>query len=101
MKEKISYLDETLKRLPIIVLGLSCAWYVITKLNNIENKVEKIELLSFKDKEAIYNDIQNIQTFAANNSNRTNELEKNVIRLMAIMPNRTEVPKIKEDENNN
>jgi hypothetical protein len=98
MKEKISYLDETLKRLPIIVLGLSCAWYVITKLNNIENKVEKIELLSFKDKEAIYNDIQNIQTFAANNSNRTNELEKNVIRLMATVPNtRLKI----EDEDNN
>jgi hypothetical protein len=87
MKEKISYLDETLKRLPIIALGLSCAWYGITKLNSIEQKIEKIELLSFKDKEAIDEKIQNIQTFAANNSNRTNELEKNVIRLMATVPN--------------
>jgi hypothetical protein len=98
MKEKISYLDETLKRLPIIALGLSCAWYGITKLNSIEQKIEKIELLSFKDKEAIDEKIESIQLFAANNSNRTNELEKNVIRLMAIMPNRTEVPKIKENE---
>jgi hypothetical protein len=98
MKEKISYLDETLKRLPIIALGLSCAWYGITKLNSIEQKIEKIELLSFKDKEAIDEKIESIQLFAANNSNRTNELEKNVIRLMATVPNtRLKI----EDEDNN
>jgi hypothetical protein len=98
---KISYLDETLKRLPLIVIGCSGLWYGINKLNTIEAKIEKIELLSFKDKESIDSKIESIQLFAANNSNKTNELEKNVIRLMAIMPNRTEIPKIKENEDNN
>ena len=101
MKDKISYLDETLKRLPIIALGLSCAWYGISKLNSIETKIEKIELLSFKDKEAIDEKIESMQIFATNTSNRTTEIEKDLIRLLAIMPNRAEIPKITENEDNN
>jgi len=96
---KISYLDETLKRMPLIVLGLSGLWYGINKLNTIEAKIEKIELLSFKDKESIDSKIESIQLFVANNSNRTTEIEKDLIRLMAIIPNKTEIPKIKENEN--
>ena len=95
---KISYLDETLKRLPLIVLGLSGLWYGINKLNTIEAKIEKIELLSFKDKEAIDSKIESIQLFAANNSNRTTEIEKDLIRLMAIVPN-TKL-EIKNEDNN-
>ena len=45
MASKISYLDETLKRLPLIVICCSGLWYGITKLNSIETKIEKIELL--------------------------------------------------------
>ena len=98
---KISYLDETLKRLPIILVGCSGLWYGITKLNNIENKIEKIELLSFKDKEVIDSKISDVQLLTQTNSNRTTEIEKDVIRLMAIMPNRVEAPKLKEHEDNN
>lgn len=84
---KISYLDETLKRLPIILVGCSGLWYGITKLNSIESKVEKIELLSFKDKEAIDLKLNDVQLLTQNNSNRTTEIEKDIIRLMAIVPN--------------
>lgn len=95
---KINYLDETLKRLPLILVCCSGLWYCITKLNSIEKKIEKIELLSFKDKESIDSKVNEVQILTQNNSNRTTEIEKDIIRLMAIMPNRTEVPKIKENE---
>ena len=101
MASKISYLDETLKRLPLILLCASGIWYGITKLNSIETKIEKIELLSFKDKESIDSKVNEVQILTQNNSNRTTEIEKDIIRLMAILPNRAEVPKLKEHENNN
>ena len=88
---KISYLDETLKRLPIILVGCSGLWYGITKLNDIESKIEKIELLSFKDKEVIDSKISDIQLLTQTNSNRTTEIEKDVIRLMAILPNKIDI----------
>ena len=47
MASKISYLDETLKRLPLILLCASGLWYGVTKLNTIENKVDKIEFNIF------------------------------------------------------
>lgn len=97
---KKTYLDETLKRLPLIILCCSGLWYVITKLNSIETKIEKIELLSFKDKEAIDNKLNDVQLLTQNNSNRTTEIEKDIIRLMAILPNRAEIPKVKEHEDN-
>lgn len=100
MTAKISYLDETLKRLPLILLCGSGLWYNITKLNSIETKIENIELLSFKDKESIDSKVNEVQILTQNNSNRTTEIEKDIIRLMAILPNRAEVPKLKEHENN-
>ena len=97
---RISYLDETLKRLPLILVCGSGLWYGITKLNSIESKIEKIELLSFKDKEAIDSKLNDVQLLTKNTSNRTTEIEKDIIRLMAILPNRAEVPKLKEHEDN-
>ena len=95
---RISYLDETLKRLPLILVCGSGLWYGITKLNSIESKIEKIELLSFNDKEAIDSKLNDVQLLTKNTSNRTTEIEKDMIRLMAILPNRAEVPKLKEHE---
>ena len=95
-----SYLDETLKRMPLIVICLTGLWYGITKLNSIETKIEKIELLSFKDKESIDSKVNEVKILTQNNSNRTTEIEKDIIRLMAILPNRAEVPKLKEHEDN-
>ena len=100
MASKISYLDETLKRLPLILLCGSGLWYGITKLNTIETKIEKIELLSFKDKEIIDSKVNEVTLITQYNSNRTTEIEKDIIRLMAILPNRAEVPKLKEHEDN-
>ena len=97
---RISYLDETLKRLPLILVCGSGLWYGITKLNTIETKIEKIELLSFKDKESIDSKVNEVTLITQNNSNRTTEIEKDIIRLMAILPNRAEVPKLKEHEDN-
>ena len=98
MAVKVAYWEETLKRLPLILLCGSGLWYGITKLNSIESKIEKIELLSFKDKEAIDSKLNDVQLLTQNNSNRTTEIEKDVIRLLAIVP--TFKLKI-EDENNN
>lgn len=98
MATKIAYWEETLKRLPLIVLCGSGIWYGITKLNSIESKIEKIELMSFKDKEVLTNDVNEVKLLTQNNSNRTTEIEKDIIRLLAIMPNRTEVPKFKEEK---
>jgi hypothetical protein len=95
MASKISYLDETLKRLPLILLCSSGLWYGITKLNSIETKIEKIELLSFKDKESIDSKLNDVQVLTQNNSNRTTEIEKDIIRLMAILPNQTEIKRRK------
>ncbi|MBK6836705.1 MAG: hypothetical protein IPG89_21580 [Bacteroidetes bacterium] len=92
---KVNYLDETLKRLPLIVLCGSGLWYGITKLNTIETKIEKIELLSFKDKESIDSKFNEVQILTQNNSNRTTEIEKDIIRLMAILPNQTEIKRRK------
>lgn len=94
---KISYLDETLKRLPLILLCGSGIWYGITKLNTIENKIEKIELLSYKDKEVITEKFADIDLVTQNNSNRATEIEKDIIRLFAILPNRTELKSKHED----
>ncbi len=95
MASKISYLDETLKRLPLILLCSSGLWYGITKLNSIETKIEKIELLSFKDKEIIDSKVNEVTLITQNNSNRTTEIEKDIIRLMAILPNQTEIKRRK------
>lgn len=95
MAAKISYLDETLKRLPLILLCSSGLWYGITKLNSIETKIEKIELLSFKDKESIDSKLNDVSFLTQNNSNRTTEIEKDIIRLMAILPNQTEIKRRK------
>lgn len=95
MASKISYLDETLKRLPLIVICCSGLWYGITKLNTIENKVDKIELMSFKDKETHDSKLNEVQIITQNNSNRTTEIEKDIIRLMAILPNQTEIKRRK------
>ena len=92
---KKSYLDETLKRMPLIVICLTGLWYNITKLNSIETKIEKIELLSFKDKESIDGKLNEVQFLTQNNSNRTTEIEKDIIRLMAILPNQTEIKRRK------
>jgi hypothetical protein len=56
--------------------------------------------LSFKDKESIDSKVNEVQILTQNNSNRTTEIEKDIIRLMAILPNRAEVPKLKEHEDN-
>jgi hypothetical protein len=95
MASKISYLDETLKRLPLILVCLSGLWYGITKLNSIESKIEKIELMSFKDKETHVSKLNEVQIITQNNSNRTTEIEKDIIRLMAILPNQTEIKRRK------
>mgnify|MGYP003436355195 CR=1 FL=1 len=95
MASKISYLDETLKRLPLILLCGSGLWYGITKLNTIETKIEKIELLSFKEKESIDSKVNEVKILTQNNSNRTTEIEKDIIRLMAILPNQTEIKRRK------
>lgn len=92
---KKSYLDETLKRMPLIVICLTGLWYNITKLNSIETKIEKIELLSFKDKESIDSKLNEVSFLTQNNSNRTTEIEKDIIRLMAILPNQTEIKRRK------
>lgn len=86
MANKISYLDETLKRLPLILLCGSGLWYGITKLNTIEGKIEKIELLSFKDKEVIDSKLEDVNLLTQTNSNRTTELEKDMIKVFAILP---------------
>ena len=44
--------------------------------------------------------LNDVQFLTQNNSNRTTEIEKDIIRLMAILPNRAEVPKLKEHEDN-
>lgn len=94
-----NYLDETLKRLPLIVMCGSGIWYGVTKLNSIESKVDKLEMLSFKDKEVIDAKLEDVMLTARTNSNRTTEIEKDIIRLFAILPNRIESPKLKENEN--
>jgi len=101
MKEKISYLDETLKRLPIILLFGSIGWYGLNMLFEIKADVKEMKMLTFKDKESIDSRMAAVTLQVQNYANRTTEIEKDVIRLLAILPNRAEVPKLKEDENNN
>ncbi len=90
MASKISYLDETLKRLPIIGMIAAGAWWGISKLNVIESKIEKIELLSFKDKEIITGQIVEIQKVAAEANNKNNEQDKMLFRYAAILPTKKE-----------
>jgi len=96
---KISYLDETLKRLPIILLFGSIGWYGLNMLFEIKADVKEMKMITFKDKEAIDSRMEAVSLQVQNYANRTTEIEKDVIRLLAILPNRAEVPKIKEDEN--
>jgi Tfp pilus assembly protein PilO len=59
-----------------------------------------MKMLTFKDKESIDSRMAAVTLQVQNYANRTTEIEKDVIRLLAILPNRAEVPKLKEDENN-
>ena len=69
-------------------------------LFEIKADVKEMKMMSFKDKETIDNKIIEVTLTTQNNSNRTTEIEKDIIRLMAILPNRAEVPKLKEHEDN-
>ena len=95
---KISYLDETLKRLPILLVVFSGIWYGVTKLNSIEMKIERLEILTSKDKEQINSRIEEVFFLAKLTSNKTNEVEKKIVRINAILTNNR--LKIEDDDNN-
>lgn len=88
---KSNYLDETLKRWPIILMIGTVGYFGITKLYDIESKVETIRLLTEKDKEAIDTRFTIVETKANNTENKTNEIEKTVIRIAAIVPDEIEI----------
>ena len=90
MASKISYLDETLKRLPIIGILATSAWWGISKLNVIESKIEKIELLSFKDKEIIDSRFTIVEASMNENKAKNNEQDKQLFRLAAVLPTKKE-----------
>jgi Pyruvate/2-oxoacid:ferredoxin oxidoreductase gamma subunit len=89
-RSKISYLDETLKRLPIIGMIAAGAWWGISKLNVIESKIEKIEILSFKDKEIIYSRFAIVEAAVNENEAKNNEQDKQLFRLAAVLPTKKE-----------
>lgn len=85
-RSKISYLDETLKRLPIIGLLATVGWWGLTKLNSIESKIEQMELLTYKDKEIISNQIVELKISVSEANNRNNEQDKQLFRCAGILP---------------
>jgi len=98
---KFNYLDETLKRLPLFLFLGGVSWYGLNTLFEIKSDVKEMKAVVLKDKESTDTKILDLQTLTASTSNRTTEIEKDIVRLLAIMPNRTEVPKIQENEDNN
>ena len=102
MAAKISYLDETLKRLPLILLFGSIGWFGLNMLFEIKADVKEMKMMTFKDKEILTTSIEDVKFTAKNNSNRTTELEKDVNKIIAILHNyKLHLEEEKEDENNN
>lgn len=89
--KKLNYLEETLKRWPIIVIAGTIGWFGINKLHHIESVVDRIQLLTEKEKEAFDTRFVMIETKSERTENKANELEKSLIRIQAILPERTEI----------
>ena len=83
----------------VLLCSIGSMWYN-QKLDNNDLKSQIGELKTYKnaDDEVINSRVENLELLSTNMNNRTTEIEKDIIRLLAIMPNRTEVPKIKENE---
>ena len=89
-RSKISYLDETLKRLPIIIPLCGIGWFGLTTIIQIKADVQELKLLSFKDKEILYNKIDVIDGRLLASETKNNENDKILFRLMAVLPTKKE-----------
>ena len=88
-------------KLAITIGSIGSMWYNL-KLDNNDLKGQISELKTYKnaDDKVINSRVENLELLSTNMNNRTTEIEKDIIRLLAILPNRAEVPKLKEHEDN-
>lgn len=90
MASKISYLDETLKRLPIIIPLCGIGWFGLTTIIQIKADVQELKLLSFKDKEIIDSRFTIVEASMNENKAKNNEQDKQLFRLAAVLPTKKE-----------
>jgi hypothetical protein len=90
-KKKYSFLDETLKRWPVITLGIAIAWFILS--NQFESKeiaietnakIDRILLIVDKDKEAVNTRFVNVEATTNEQKVLINELDKKVFAMMEL-----------------
>lgn len=71
----------------ILLCSIGSMWYNL-KLDNADLKSQISELKTFKDADdkVVNSRIDRLEIITDHNGNKTNEIERNVIRLMAIVP---------------
>lgn len=71
----------------ILLCSIGSMWYNL-KLDNAELKSEISELKTYKnaDDKVVNSRIDRLEIITEHNGNKTNKIERNVIRLMAIVP---------------
>lgn len=72
----------------ILLCSIGSMWYNL-KLDNADLKNQISELKTYKnaDDKVINSRVDRLEILTENQTNKTNEVERNVIRLMAIIPN--------------
>lgn len=91
---KVNYLDETLKRWPVLMLGGACFWFLMSTIFDLKSDVSELKILTSKDKEAINIRFVSIETSQDEQQHLSNELDKKVFSLMEMYKKQVK----KEDE---
>ncbi len=83
-RSRISYLDETLRRWPIITLGLGCFVWLMTFLYDLKSDLVQYKLVDQKDKDAV--NVRFVQVESWQNKHETidEEIKNKVFSVMDL-----------------
>lgn len=86
--KKPTFVDYILSRWPIIVMGAGIAYWMLTAIYDMKSEIHSFAIMTSKDKDAIYVQIDETKATASRAENKANENEKAIIKLQAILPDR-------------
>jgi hypothetical protein len=89
--KKPEFVDYILKRWPIIMLGAGIAYWILTAIYDMKSEVHALAIMTSRDKEAIYVQIDETKALATKADNKANENEKAIIKIQAILPDRIQL----------
>ena len=83
----------------VLLCSIGSMWYNLKlDIKDVKQDISEVKTYKNADDKVINARVDRLEILTENTSNKTNEIERNVIRLMAIVPSF----KLKiEDENNN